>query len=226
MFSYGKGNVTMNAEFNFWCDPESAHIVLNAWDRADLDPILIMPVEPTEEFAFTWHEFEKMTRFPTIESDFLKRIYTACRKWSSAFIPKPTDASTHQSITTPDREAALQDLSVSFRSHDELAFPHSARHLMQPCDAYAVACLLNASVAQSSSTLYAQVVLEGEHTRGGVIYDWHYFSSNRRDSKIAAQHAMPEPKHFCNVKVVRHIDRKRMYQMLEDACRADTTDSK
>ena len=48
--SNGEGNVTTNAEFNFYFDPEAAYVVVN---RANCR-IRIMPWETTHEHKISW----------------------------------------------------------------------------------------------------------------------------------------------------------------------------
>ncbi len=51
----GGGNITPNAEYNFWVDPEAARIVL----RSGV-PIVLTPLNPTRKTAFTKDWFERV----------------------------------------------------------------------------------------------------------------------------------------------------------------------
>lgn len=66
----GIGNATEVAEFNFYCDPESAHVVLSELSC----PIVLVPWEPVLEHGIEWQMFDKMTNMKTVKSEFMKRI--------------------------------------------------------------------------------------------------------------------------------------------------------
>lgn len=56
----GAGNLTPNAEFNFWVDPEAAHVTL----RSGI-PVELSPLNVSRQSALTKPWFEKMTRGDT-----------------------------------------------------------------------------------------------------------------------------------------------------------------
>lgn len=56
----GAGNVTPNAEFNFWVDPEAARIVL----RAGV-PIALTPLNVTRKTSFTKDWYDRIVAVPT-----------------------------------------------------------------------------------------------------------------------------------------------------------------
>jgi purine nucleosidase len=53
--SRAKGNVSYCAEFNFWSDPEAAHIVLQEFDAQSL---WIAPWELTEDHSMQWSDYD------------------------------------------------------------------------------------------------------------------------------------------------------------------------
>lgn len=57
--SKGKGNASMCSEFNWYCDPEGAHVTLNHFPSPTL-PVTIVPWETTEESFLTWEQFDQL----------------------------------------------------------------------------------------------------------------------------------------------------------------------
>ncbi|GIY04120.1 probable uridine nucleosidase 2 [Caerostris darwini] len=64
----GVGNTTDTAEFNFYCDPEAANIVLTESQC----PVHIVPWETVMEYGIDWVEFEAMLAPPTPKARLLK----------------------------------------------------------------------------------------------------------------------------------------------------------
>ncbi|KAJ8037743.1 Inosine-uridine preferring nucleoside hydrolase [Holothuria leucospilota] len=67
---YGEGNVTPSAEFNFYCDPEAAHIVLHDFK---CEKILIT-WELCKLYQLPQENYEELFRINTVKADFLSRI--------------------------------------------------------------------------------------------------------------------------------------------------------
>lgn len=63
----GSGNLTPNAEFNFWVDPEAAHVTL----RSGI-PIELSPLNVSRKSALTRHWYEKMVETDTPLTRLLK----------------------------------------------------------------------------------------------------------------------------------------------------------
>lgn len=64
----GVGNVTTCAEFNFWFDPEAAHIVVNEI----FCPLFILPFEPTVKASLKMpHKNWRFSVLNSIESEFM-----------------------------------------------------------------------------------------------------------------------------------------------------------
>ncbi|XP_015915026.2 nucleoside hydrolase isoform X2 [Parasteatoda tepidariorum] len=64
------GNISEVAEFNFYCDPESAHIVLTEAQC----PVTLIPWETVPEFGITWDIYEELMAIQTTKAQFVKRI--------------------------------------------------------------------------------------------------------------------------------------------------------
>ena len=64
----GGGNITPNAEFNFWVDPEAAYITLRSGVPTELSPLNV-----SRKSALTRHWYEKMVETDTP----LTRLLTA-----------------------------------------------------------------------------------------------------------------------------------------------------
>eukprot|EP00105_Crassostrea_gigas_P035101 XP_019919249.1 PREDICTED: probable uridine nucleosidase 2 [Crassostrea gigas] len=67
---YGKGNMTVCSEFNFFSDPEAAKIVLTQLEG----PITVIGMDPCYENALTWKEYDKLRETKSKVNDFLRRI--------------------------------------------------------------------------------------------------------------------------------------------------------
>lgn len=76
----GIGNTTDSAEFNFYCDPEAANIVLTEAQC----PVLMVPWETTMEYGIDWESFEMLMNTPTDRGRLLKAatklVAEVCRK--------------------------------------------------------------------------------------------------------------------------------------------------
>jgi inosine-uridine nucleoside N-ribohydrolase len=57
---YGRGNTTFGTEFNFYCDPDAAHVVLNHFPSPSC-PVVIVPWEATEDHGLAWSEFDLLS---------------------------------------------------------------------------------------------------------------------------------------------------------------------
>ena len=65
----GAGNITPNAEFNFWVDPEAAKIVL----RSGIPKIVLSPLNVSRKTALTKQWYEKMVAADTPITSLLKQ---------------------------------------------------------------------------------------------------------------------------------------------------------
>ena len=65
----GAGNITPNAEFNFWVDPEAAKIVL----RSGIPKIVLSPLNVSRKTALTKQWYEKMVATDTPITSLLKQ---------------------------------------------------------------------------------------------------------------------------------------------------------
>ncbi|GFT84189.1 probable uridine nucleosidase 2 [Nephila pilipes] len=76
----GIGNTTASAEFNFYCDPEAANIVLTEAKC----PVQMVPWETTMEYGIDWDDFEVLMREPTSRARLLraatKIVAEVCRR--------------------------------------------------------------------------------------------------------------------------------------------------
>jgi len=63
----GAGNITPNAEYNFWVDPEAAHVTL----RSGI-PIELSPLNVSRKAALTKHWYEKLVAIDTPLTQLLK----------------------------------------------------------------------------------------------------------------------------------------------------------
>lgn len=83
---YGRGNASFGAEFNFYCDPEAAHVVLQHFPSPTC-PVVVVPWEATEDHGLTWDEFDQLaagheehifgdaTTRHRLEASFLKKTH-------------------------------------------------------------------------------------------------------------------------------------------------------
>ncbi len=65
----GQGNVTPAAEYNFWADPEAAHIVLNSGAN-----LWLISWETTLDHLIPWDRWEELVRLPTPKARFVRAI--------------------------------------------------------------------------------------------------------------------------------------------------------
>ncbi len=68
----GASNVTPNAEFNFWVDPEAARIVL----RSGI-PIELSPLNVSRKTRFSKEDFERIVRVSNPSTQLLRETMTA-----------------------------------------------------------------------------------------------------------------------------------------------------
>ncbi|XP_033731624.1 pyrimidine-specific ribonucleoside hydrolase RihA-like isoform X1 [Pecten maximus] len=67
---YGKGNITVSAEFNFHSDPEAASIVLEQLGC----PTTLVGLEVCLKNGLTWDQYRELRRFPGKRNQFLEAI--------------------------------------------------------------------------------------------------------------------------------------------------------
>ncbi|XP_048776665.2 nucleoside hydrolase-like isoform X2 [Ostrea edulis] len=67
---YGKGNTTVCSEFNFFCDPEAARIVLTQL-RA---PVTVVGMELCYDNALSWEDYDTLRSRTSKVNEFMKRI--------------------------------------------------------------------------------------------------------------------------------------------------------
>lgn len=67
---HGEGNVTPAAEFNFYCDPEAAHVMLTEASC----PVLMVPWETTVNHAMEWAVYREWIKVNTRKGDFIRSI--------------------------------------------------------------------------------------------------------------------------------------------------------
>jgi len=72
--SRGVGNTTPHAEFNVACDPEAAHIMLDAF----AGKLTIVSWELSCDHSLPWDFYDKLCSYETVPSKFIKRI---CRSY-------------------------------------------------------------------------------------------------------------------------------------------------
>ncbi|XP_019636616.1 PREDICTED: uncharacterized protein C1683.06c-like [Branchiostoma belcheri] len=66
---HGLGNVTPSAEYNFWCDPEAAHVVLEGY--RSLFPITVVPWETcVQDHDISWDTWMDICAIPTKRGQF------------------------------------------------------------------------------------------------------------------------------------------------------------
>ncbi|XP_078592740.1 uncharacterized protein LOC144871300 [Branchiostoma floridae x Branchiostoma japonicum] len=66
---HGLGNVTPSAEYNFWCDPEAAHVVLEGF--GSLFPITVVPWETcVQDHDISWDTWDDICAIPTKRGQF------------------------------------------------------------------------------------------------------------------------------------------------------------
>jgi len=158
------GNVTPAAEFNFHCDPEAAHVVLEAGAALDApEKVMLVPWEPCVATSLSWQQFDSI--FPKdADADKLSVAH---------FIKRFIGPYEMQSRTGGDSAGDENATSESVSGMD---------HRFAPCDAYAVAVamwpdeIIDHAKADCLVKLAAYVELQGR-TRGGCFFDWYRGSS-------------------------------------------------
>ncbi|CAL8255696.1 unnamed protein product [Merluccius merluccius] len=83
----GKGNVTLCGEFNFVCDPESAHIVLEDFHC----PTHISTWEYCCRNKLTWEFFEEMLNQDSPAARFMKLLTSRCSAYSQTALKTKRD---------------------------------------------------------------------------------------------------------------------------------------
>jgi purine nucleosidase len=89
-----KGNISYCAEYNFWSDPESVLVCLDAFGDREF---IVVPWEVTEETCLSWEDYAYLTKEPSAGSTFVKRVCAAyespnfypCDAYAMATLLKP-----------------------------------------------------------------------------------------------------------------------------------------
>jgi inosine-uridine nucleoside N-ribohydrolase len=92
----GGGNAQPNAEFNFWVDPEAAHVVL----RSGI-PITLTPLNVTHKTSFSEEWFDKVTAANTPLTNLMKDLMTPSYGASSKSRHPMHDQLTVAAVTDP-----------------------------------------------------------------------------------------------------------------------------
>ncbi|UCF36086.1 MAG: nucleoside hydrolase [Acidobacteriota bacterium] len=109
----GAGNLTPNAEFNFWVDPEAADIVLRSGIEMELSPLNV-----SRKTRFTRQHFEELTRPDTAISRLLRetmgpiyansdRTYFMYDQVAVASVIDPTLVTTEEMIVSVDTQPGV-----------------------------------------------------------------------------------------------------------------------
>nr|CAD7454828.1 unnamed protein product [Timema tahoe] len=148
--SEGIGNVTAGAEFNFYCDPEAAHICLHNMKC----PITIFPWET----AFNHCRLSYVSHHRHYPSDphFLESLVFTIFKVEWRINILGAIKSPQAELMTKVERPLLKQKSYGFWGR---------------CDPIAAAIAVNPQVATVVSERYATVELHGSATRGALVID-------------------------------------------------------
>lgn len=204
--SHAKGNTTLAGEFNFYCDPEAAHVVVSAFSSSQL---VIVPWELTQDQALTWHQFDELAEGQHVEAVFLKkthRMYEHVARGPGkgkidveADIKKAKlEAQAHVTPTTTEQHHVIEHLAK-----DDFV-PGSRPHDPEPsntsdsakekeigdrmpficCDSYAMAVYLQPSMISHAPILYSTVITQGDaEVRGMLGIDWYNRKNKKEEEK-------------------------------------------
>jgi len=160
---YAQGNASLSSEFNFWCDPEAAHIVLGQQHGSvngdDETKIVVVPWETTVDASVSWEYYDSLTSYGTKRSKFLKEM---CQHAYEKYVR-------HAASPTPPTKKAIL--------HDQFQFI--------ACDVLAVAALLYPEETITDAVeAHVDVETRGTHSRGMLAIDWYGQQHHGKDPQI------------------------------------------
>ncbi|KNE65014.1 hypothetical protein AMAG_10680 [Allomyces macrogynus ATCC 38327] len=166
----GKGNANRTAEFNFYCDPEAAHVVFTSSTKhstADHQKLVLSPWELTMETAFEWTQLDAIIAHAqtNVWAKFLQRITSTLSKLYRA-----------QSTVSAGPSDMIAQLAAPPR-HDIYAPQVRAggQAYMLLCDTAATFPVTIPEAVTRSFTCHAEIELAGRHSRGMLCLEWYPF---------------------------------------------------
>ncbi|KAJ9471216.1 Uridine nucleosidase 1 [Diplonema papillatum] len=141
-----KGNSNMAAEFNFHCDPEAAHIVLNSVKI----PVHLVAWELTVTCSVSWQWFDRWLG----RGKHQNRVQVFYEKLFKKL----------EDFTRPSDDGARPDTGDDPITQDETC--------VMP-DAVAMVVALEPDIIEESFETFCTVELWGRETRGMTVFDWY-----------------------------------------------------
>ncbi|KAL6065910.1 putative uridine nucleosidase 1 isoform X1 [Balamuthia mandrillaris] len=194
--SKGKGNASWTAEYNFLCDPEAAHIVIESFRGI---PVNMVSWELTLKYNIPWAWYdlwikgdEAQTNNEPSSKDGDEKEADPLRQQRRAFMRGITlkfeqlyRKSTNNNNTNKEQEQEEEEFTM--------------------CDTLAVAVALNPKMITKAKVYHASVELSGRFCRGQLVVDW-YRSGGQG----------VEPGAPCTFRIISGLDRSAFMSLWED----------
>lgn len=148
------------AEFNFYCDPESAHIVFRSSTAKQYTELFLITWETTLEHCLPWSFYDVLSNSESPLSKLLKSIIAKAECMLRKEVEEPF-------LEVTDHHLTYVQQATSFVM----------------CDVYALLALVHPDAILARKYWDIEIELHGKHTRGMVSIDW--FQSNSHEKSNA-----------------------------------------